>query len=357
MKKGEITVKGTDVKIALIPAYKPGAELLPMLRQLTEQGFAPIVVDDGSGEEYNNVFEKAAFYGTVLAHGENRGKGAALKTGLRHISETFAPPYCVVTLDADGQHSIEDAVRVCRRADELKQSLVLGCREFKGEGVKVPKKSLFGNKITRTVFRLSSGMDVSDTQTGLRAFSDRHIARLCEIPGERYEYEMNMLMEYARDGLPIEEVPIKTVYIDNNSSSHFDPIHDSFRIYKEILKFSASSFVSFLLDYGLYCLFSLMTGSLLFSNVTARLFSAAANYELNRRIVFAHKGSAGKSAVQYFVLAGFILLFNTLLLDLLAAVTPLGRFSAKIVTEICMFTLSWTIQKTVIFKRKDAEAR
>ena len=344
-------------KIALVPAYKPGESMIGMLGELKAKGFETVVVDDGSGEGYYNIFEKAAELSIALAHNGNRGKGAALKTGLAFIKENFTPPYCVVTMDADGQHSVEDAERVCEKADGHRQSLILGCREFKGEDVKVPKKSLFGNKITRTVFRLSSGVDVSDTQTGLRAFSDRHISRLLEISGERYEYEMNMLMVYAKEELPIEEVPIKTIYIDNNSSSHFDPIHDSARIYKEILKFSASSFLSFLLDYGLYCLFTLMTGSLLFSNISARIFSSAANFEMNRRLVFKSENSAAKSAVQYFALAAFILLFNTLLLDFLVSVTPLGRYAAKLITEMCMFALSWTVQKTMIFKRKDAEAR
>ena len=342
-------------RIALIPAYKPSDSLVGLVEELERRGFSTVVVDDGSGEGYDRIFEDCAYHATVLAHRENKGKGAALKTGLRFIDRSCKTPYTVVTLDADGQHSVNDAIRVCAMAERCLSALVLGCRSFSGEDVKVPKKSLFGNKLTRTVFRLSSGVDVSDTQTGLRAFSDRHVKRMCEISGDRYEYEMNVLMEYARQELQIREVPIETIYLDNNSSSHFRPVGDSARIYKEILKFSASSLICFGLDYLLFCLFSALTGSVTVSNISARVFSSAANFELNRRLVFGSKKSAGRSAAQYFGLALFILVCNTLMLNLLVNVTPLGRYAAKLITETAMFFVSWTVQRTFIFSNKKKE--
>lgn len=357
LRKETVRMNEKNTRIALIPAYMPGAALIPLVRELCENELTVVVINDGSGEDYKGIFESLSFYATVLEHKVNKGKGAAIKTGIAYIGANFDPPYTVVTLDADGQHSVEDALKVSAQAELHRQSLILGCREFKGENVKVPKKSMLGNKITRAVFRLSSGLYVSDTQTGLRAFSDRHIVRLLEISGERYEYEMNMLMEYAREEIPIEEVGIETIYIDGNSSSHFDPLHDSARIYKEILKFSASSLVSFFLDYGLFCLFSAVTGSVILSNVTARIFSATANFEMNRRLVFKSKKSALKSGAEYFTLAVFILIFNTLLLDLLVTATPLGKYAAKLITECAMFVVNWAVQRTVIFKRKDAEAK
>ena len=339
-------------RIALIPAYMPSESLVGLTEELDRRRFSVVVVDDGSGENFDKIFEACAYHATVLAHRENKGKGAALKTGLRFIERSFDAPYTVVTLDADGQHSIKDALHVCETAERCLSALVLGCRSFKGEDVKVPKKSLLGNKLTRTVFRMSSGVDVSDTQTGLRAFSDRHVLRMCGISGDRYEYEMNVLMEYAKQELSIREVPIETIYIDENSSSHFHPVGDSARIYKEILKFSASSLLCFVLDYLLFCLFSMLTGSVTAANITARVFSAAANFELNRRLVFGSKKSAGKSAAQYFALAFFILVCNTLLLNLLVSLTPIGRYIAKIITETTMFFVSYAVQKTYIFSRK-----
>ena len=346
------TNRQNSKRIALIPAYMPSGSLAGLTEELESQGFFVVIVDDGSGEQFDSIFEACAYHATVLSHRGNKGKGAALKTGLRFIEKNCDAPYTVVTLDADGQHSVADAVKVCAMAERSLSALVLGCRSFKGEDVKVPKKSLFGNKLTRTVFRMTSGVDVSDTQTGLRAFSDRHVGRMCEISGERYEYEMNVLMEYAGQELPIREVPIETIYIDKNSSSHFRPVGDSARIYKEILKFSASSLCCFVLDYLLFCLFSQLTGSVTAANITARIFSAAANFELNRRLVFASKKSAGRSAAQYFALALFILVCNTLMLKLLVTVTPIGQYAAKLITEVTMFFVSYAVQKTVIFSRK-----
>ena len=347
------TMEKKNRRIALIPAYMPSDNLAGLAQELKEQGCSVVVVDDGSGSEYTHVFEKCTESSVVLVHKYNKGKGAALKTGLHFISKTFEPPYTVVTLDADGQHSVKDALRVSEEAENHPAALVLGCRSFKGTDVKVPRKSLLGNKITKTVFKLSSGLNVSDTQTGLRAFSDRQIQWMCSIGGERYEYEMNVLMECAGEDTEIREIPIETIYIDNNSSSHFRPVGDSARIYKEIIKFSASSLICFALDYLLFCLFSILTGQLVVSNISARVFSAAANFELNRRVVFGSKKSAGKSAAQYFALAVFILVCNTLLLKLLVTVTPIGRYAAKLITETAMFVLSWTVQKTVIFRRKE----
>ncbi|MCD8220521.1 MAG: GtrA family protein [Ruminococcus sp.] len=162
-----------------------------------------------------------------------------------------------------------------------------------------------------------------DTQTGLRAFSASLIPQLLEISGERYEYEMRVLLECARRGIPIREVAITTIYIDQNAASHFSTVKDSYRVYREILRFSAASLLSFLTDYGFYTIFSLLTthfgvpGSIWISNLSARVISASVNYTLNRRMVFRSKTSLAKSILQYMILAGIIFVGNTLLLSFL----------------------------------------
>ena len=339
----------TPKKIALIPAYMPTQAMLPMLDELYDNGFESIVVNDGSGNVFDDYFEKAREKATVIDHPRNFGKGVALRTGLTYISAHYTSPYVVVTLDADGQHLVSDAVRVCQRAAECPDALVLGCREFDG---KVPLKSKFGNSVTRVVYRLATGVGVSDTQTGLRAFSDRLTKRLLAISGDRYEYETNMLMELARERFRILEVPIKTVYIDDNSSSHFDPIKDSVKIYKEILKFSASSLAGFFADYAAFLILSLVSGSVIFSNITARLISSTLNFSLNRRFVFDSDKPLAASALQYFTLAAFILAMNTALLTLLTAKLGVNVFIAKIIVECVMFIFSFLAQRTVVFKKK-----
>ena len=337
-------------RIALIPAYQPGDQLLGILQELYMEHYQVIVVDDGSGERYAPVFRNAENYAAVLTHPENRGKGEALKTGLTYIREHFTPPYTVVTADADGQHRIGDICQVTEKAEGNQDALILGSRKFNQD---VPLRSMFGNTVTRWVFRLSTGTKVYDTQTGLRAFSDRLLSRMLSIPGSRYEYEMNVLIDCARNGVPMEEIRIETVYLDENDSSHFDTLKDSCRIYKEILKFSASSLTSFLVDYGLFCMLSIMTGQLVLANVMARIVSASLNYTMNKYLVFGHRGKTAQSAAAYFMLAALMMILNT---GILRVLTTLGinQFAAKIGTELLLFILSYTAQHTMVF-RKEAE--
>lgn len=335
--------------IALIPAYEPDKGLLTLLDELKDKGFDLIIVDDGSGDSYSDLFKSAAACAIVLSHSVNKGKGAALKTGLSFIQNRWKDNSVVVTVDADGQHRPMDALKICRIAEEKPDTLVLGSRLLKEN---VPLRSQLGNSITRFVYCLTTGLKVHDTQTGLRAFSSKHIPRLLAISGERYEYEMNMLLEFARNHIPIQEAEIETIYLNNNSASHFDTLKDSYRVYKEILKFSASSFIGFLIDYGMYSLLLFLTKNLHLSNVLARVVSASANYTLNRKFVFKSDRSLAKSAAQYFLLAALILLGNTFVLEHLVNSFGIHEMLAKILTEVFFFFLSWFAQRCIIFRGK-----
>ncbi len=341
-------------KIALIPAYEPEPLMNELLEKLSSSGFENVVVDDGSGAAYAEIFQKAAENAVVLTHPVNRGKGRALKTGLSYILEHFGPDVVVVTVDADGQHSPQDAARLCDIAAARPDTLVLGSRKLKGD---IPLRSRVGNALTRLVYRLSTGLRVYDTQTGLRAFHAALLPKLLEIGGERYEYEMNVLLEFARNRIPILEEEIETIYIDNNSGSHFDTVRDSYRVYKEILKFSASSLAGFAVDYVLYCLLLLITGNISVSNIGARVVSASVNYTLNRKYVFKSSSGILRSASSYFLLAALILFGNTMVLGLLVNDLGVNRLIAKLITEILFFSVSWLVQKTVIFKEKAEEVR
>lgn len=344
-------------QVALIPAYRPTPLLLELLREAQCAGFETVVVDDGSGEAFTKLFSQVELLSIVLRHPDNFGKGAALKTGLAYIEQQFTGDYVVVTLDADGQHKIDDAVAVCREAQSHPNSLVLGSRRLRQDA---PLRSRIGNAATRMVYRVATGLRVHDTQTGLRAFGNRLLPALTKISGARYEYEMNVLLECARQRIPVREVEIETVYIDNNASSHFHALRDSCRVYGEILKFSLSSLVGFLVDYLGYSLLLLLTAgmgagmSLRVSNVLARVISAVVNYILNRTLVFQSKSNAVKSGLQYALLAAGILVGNTLLLGILVEQLGINRFAAKLCTEMLFFFFSWLVQRTIIFRKKEA---
>ncbi|AOZ92612.1 hypothetical protein [Paenibacillus crassostreae] len=132
-------------------------------------------------------------------------------------------------------------MRISRTLDGHGQQLVLGSRHFTGN---VPFRSRLGNSITRMVYSFTTGIKVYDTQTGLRGYSADLLNWLCQIPGERFEYEMNMLLRAQNEGYIIHEIFIDTVYLEHNKSSHFRPLADSFKIYLPLLLFSGSSIIS-----------------------------------------------------------------------------------------------------------------
>ncbi|MFC7533255.1 glycosyltransferase family 2 protein [Actinoplanes sp. GCM10030250] len=227
--------------VVLLPVYRPGKALHDLVTELLAEGFEAartIIVDDGSGPDAESELAVMRLLGcTVLQHPSNQGKGIALKTGFRY-AVTAHPGLDVVCADPDGQHHATDIRRVAERAGQ--GHIVLGVRAFDG----MPARSRFGNTITRALFRAATGRGVSDTQTGLRVYPSALLERLCAVPGERFEYEMNVLLEAARTGHRIEEVRIPTIYVDGNSSSHFGSVADSVRIYRPLLQYAATSLLS-----------------------------------------------------------------------------------------------------------------
>ena len=344
------------LKIALIPAYNPENCLIQVVHQLREKGFWILVVDDGSTREHKEIFQEIDDAGSVLilTHTKNKGKGCAIKTGLKYIQKYISENYTVVTVDADGQHRPKDVEMVCKMSQKHLGCLVLGRRKIQKE---TPLKNRLGNQITRMVYMFTTGIRIYDTQTGLRAFDHTLLAELLIIPGERYEYEMNVLLACSRNKIPMREIGIETIYINDNSSSHFHPFKDSCRIYKEILKFSASSLISFFLDYGIYSLLLWFTSgfsksiSLFLSNAVARILSGCFNYQVNRNLVFQEKAGSGRTAVQYVLLAAGILAGNTLLLEVFVHL-GMNPYIGKLCTELIFFLISWFVQRTFIFRQQ-----
>ena len=341
-------------RYVLLPAYQPTALLPSLARELRLAGFTVVVVDDGSGPDYAVVFDAARPYATVLSYPENRGKGHALKHGLRWIGNTAASFDVVVTMDADGQHTVADAQRLARAAQDAPLSLVLGVRTF---DAKTPLRSRMGNKISSLAYRAASGISLTDTQTGLRAFGTGLISFLQGVSGQRYEYEMNVLMEAARSRIPLVQVPIAAIYIDDNRGSHFHTVRDSALVFGNVLKFAGSSLTGFAIDYSLYSGLVLLLGGMgpaavPVSNVCARVVSASANFAINKKFVFRSDAKTVRSGVQYAVLAVSILAGNTVLLSFLVNGLGADKYAAKLITELTFFGLSWLGQRYWIFRKR-----
>ncbi len=360
-------------KLVLIPAYKPDMRLAQLCEKLSGD-YDVLVVDDGSGTEFDEVFGKTSLYATVLRYEKNRGKGGALKYGFSKIAELFPQAEYIITADADGQHTPEDIGKV---ADEVPSSggLVLGSRAFTG---KVPLRSAFGNSLTRVIFRLASGAKVRDTQTGLRAFGKDLLDEFSTLKGDRYEYEMTQLMYAAQKKIPIKEVDIETIYEDNNASSHFNKFKDSFRIYKVIysnstvLKFITSSLVSFVLYYILVMLLTnfVFTGDTLFEHPAflkklitpvdfatglSWIASSFLNFMLNKNWVFKLKKKFALALGEYYSLAIItFVLKNFVFLKLFYEVLRIPLWLSVPMSELGMYVLNYFIQKKFIFKKKNS---
>lgn len=345
--------------IALIPAFEPAEPLLNTAEELLTRGFLVVVVDDGSGIQYQNIFEKLPTEVFVIHHPKNLGKGEALKTGYRFIKANFIN-YIIITADADGQQKITDIEKMATTYVKNPGTLLLGVREFKNHDV--PLRSKFGNELTKKVYALITKQKVSDTQTGLRAFDQSLIDEMLAIPGSHFEYEMNVLLNATRENIKIVEMPIATIYENNNQSSHFNPIKDSITIYGEVLKFASSSLISFALDLIIFTAMITLTHNLTtavsvtISNVIARLISASVNFTINRRIIFKDNSNVATSATKYALLAMAILIGNTAVLNLLTMI-GMNPIFAKVATELAFFIISYVVQKHFVFAKKSEVTR
>lgn len=341
--------------IILVPAYQPDAQLPHLVHELltADPRLVVLVVDDGSGPAFASVFKNARHAGaTVIGYPRNRGKGQALKTGFGY-AQRHHPGKGVVCADSDGQHAVPDILHVAVRVRDAKRTshstnptdstMVLGERAFIGE---VPARSRFGNALTRTLFRLAAGVRLHDTQTGLRGYPAAMLPWLCSVRGDRYEYELNLLLQAGQAGYRIDSVQISTIYHTGNSSSHFRPLVDSARIYAPLLKFSLSSLTAFGIDLAVFVVLGLLTDSLLLAVIGARVLSSSVNFLTNRRLVFAggrHRPLSA-AALRYFALVITLLAANYAGIFLLTELA-VPEVAAKVLTEILLFVASFTVQR------------
>ena len=332
----------------LIPAYQPDARLPRLILELhrADPSRKIVVVDDGSGQKFSDIFEASATAGAhVISYEHNRGKGYALREGFTWIRDVAGDsPECVVTADADGQHTLNDIFRVGRRCTDTGKS-VLGVREFVGH---VPARSRIGNTATSALFWLATGWKLKDTQTGLRAFPVALLPALLEVQGDRYEYELRVLLHLAKFRHPVTQIPIETIYEAGNPTSHFHPLQDSARIWAPLLKFAASSGVATIIDYVLVLVLNALTGALFFPVIAARLVSASVNFAMNRRVFEATGVPLRRSALRYAALAVAVIAGSY---TMLAVLTGIGipLWIAKIIADTTMYLVSYSAQSRYVF--------
>lgn len=358
----------------LIPSLNPNFRLLEYVNSLVEIGFEHIiVVNDGSDKKYDNIFweinEKRSC--EVIKHAVNQGKGRALKTGFHHYLNNFDKNYGidfkikggVVTADADGQHSPEDTYKVAEALYEQNDKFILGTRDFNEE--QVPFKSRYGNKITTLIFTLLYGKKINDTQTGLRGIPFNQIAQIINLNGEKFDYEIHMLIYAIRSKISIQEVTIETIYIDDNRETHFDSVKDSIKIYKIIFKqfftFIISSLLSSIIDICIFYVFLnfffagySISEKILFSTVIARIISSLFNYFANHNFVFESTENHKATLMKYYILCAIQMIFSASLVLLVELVISGNPTVIKVFVDLFLFFISYRIQNKIIFKRDEA---
>lgn len=351
----------------IIPSYEPDERLIELLNNLNDQNIGPvIIVNDGSSKEYEHIFEDARdiikmLGGKLLVHEVNKGKGRALKTAFEYVLSHYPDAIGVVTADSDGQHTPKNIEEVIQTLTQNENKLILGVRKFDGEGI--PWKSRFGNSLTEKVFKYVSGVHVTDTQTGLRGIPRQFMQELLDVKGERFEFEMRMLLESA-GRYDILEIPIETIYdSEENHQTHFHPVKDSIKIYKilggKFIKYILSSGSSCILDLALFAVLchllkTSFSGSyIVIATVSARVVSAIYNYIINYKVVFKSSESIGKSSGKYFLLAVIQMSLSAGLVTLLAkCLVVVPEIVFKIIVDTCLFFISYHIQQKYVFKRK-----
>jgi len=333
----------------LIPAYRPTASLPDLVRALAAKAIpAIVIVDDGSGPEYREVFSRATAFPNVhlVRHATNLGKGAALKTGINYALCAFPELVGIVTADADGQHHPDDIEHIAGTLLSHPDCLVLGSRGFDGD---VPVRSRFGNTLTSMVVRALIGQKLTDTQTGLRGIPTSLLLRILKIESTGYEYELEMLIAAHHSSVPVIEEPIRTIYEAGNQYSHFNPIVDSMKIYFVLARFGSVSLMTALLDNLVFYLAFRHTGHVLGSQILGRVFAVGFNYSMVRSSVFYSK-QRHKTVLPKYLLA--VLVSGAVSyagIRLLSAKLGINPVSAKLMVETVLFFANFAIQRAFIF--------
>ena len=339
----------------LIPALNPTHTLKTLVEDLLADArvYSVIVVNDGSTEPSRPIFEALEQLPKVqvLRHAVNLGKGAGLRTGINHfLCQELGDDAVLVTADADGQHLVKDILAVAESGAQNPGSLVLGTRTF---GADTPLRSKFGNEVTKKVFSLFIGLSVPDTQTGLRAIPRSLMPKLMRIRASKYDFELEMLIRAARARCPMQFVPIATVYLDGNATSHFNPVLDSMRIYFIFFRFASSSLLACLIDFIIFAIFLPITASIGWSIVVARAISGIFNFLVNRTFVFHSGGDILRPLLKYMLLLVLLGVVAYGSIDMLTNQFHWNPYVAKGVVEVMLFVYSFASQRDLVFERPE----
>ncbi len=338
----------------VIPTLDPDEEIMEKFIQELKKKFKHIlVINDGSKDIHDAFFKKLEKEGIeVFLHYKNLGKGRALKNAFNYLLNNYNNIEGVVTADCDGQHSVKDIEKIAHEVIKNKDKLILGVRNFHKENV--PPKSKFGNVITRNIFKIFIGLNISDTQTGLRGLSKELLYKFMDLQGERYEYETNMLIATKDENIPIKEVEIATIYLNSNTNSHFNPLLDSIMIYRLFMKYFLAAFSSFLLDIVLFGSFLGLLNihsKILAATILARIVSSIYNYIINANLVF--KNMNILTLIKYYILVIIQMFISGCFVTYFFNLFHVNVILIKVFVDFILWIINLIILREFIFKGKN----
>lgn len=342
---------GSSKSIALIPAYKPSLELINITNSLLKNNIITIVVNDGSGKSFDDIFLQLDKKVIVLNNAVNLGKGAALKHGINYILNNYKNAESIITLDCDGQHKIQDVLNLKDKfASNKNIDLAIGVRTFDS---KVPFRSNIGNKTTKAIFKIMFGRKILDTQSGLRIFSLDFAKLILSIPYNGYEFEMQMLILACNKNKTILQVPITTIYINNNASSHFNPIFDSLSIYFVLFRHTGNSIITAAIDYIVFVIAFYLGYSLLSCMIAGRIVAGSFNFFVGKILVFKTKANLKFEIISYIVLTIILMLLSMQSISILSHYSGISEVVIKPFCELAIFAISFLVQRFFIFTTKN----
>ena len=334
----------------VVPTLDPEEDIMgAFIKELHAEFENIIVINDGSNSAHDKFFKGLEKDGIkILKHCKNFGKGRGLKNSFNYLLNEYPEIKGVVTCDCDGQHTVKDIKKCAKALLKNPDKLILGVRDF--DKSNVPPKSQFGNKITRNIFELFIGLEITDTQTGLRGLSAKLMERFVDMPGERYEYETNMLIACKEYNIKIEEVEIETIYLNSNANSHFNPLRDSIMIYRLFTKYFVAAFSSFVLDIILFAvIFGLLTinTKILAATILARVISSIYNYILNANLIF--KDMSLRSLAKYYILAIIQMFISGCFVTYLFGLLNVSVIIIKLIVDLFLWAFNVVIQRRFVF--------
>lgn len=221
--------------VIVIPAFNPLASIISYVERLLELAVVEIVIiNDGSDSKYESIFTSLSTIErcTIITHENNYGKGHTLKTGFDYVLQSKWKTNGVITVGAHGQHSILDIEQMIASTKIFSDGIILGVREFKSK--EVPIASFVANRTVSMLFELFFQKRLLDTQTGLRYIPHFLLSWLKTVPGETYNYDLNMLVAAIRRNIPIYEVPIGEAKLKKNSIIYYDEVLEPKQLFAQL---------------------------------------------------------------------------------------------------------------------------